>query len=145
MSSTDQIYHRAAKRRGDKFDRSMTRGKLLGNNALLFIFISILIINQLISFFVKKMKTRNSHGLLQLGREALAYCQFASALISGNKALFVSVDLIGEKNQVILEFPISLNCSKPRHAFPFNRLYLVFSEKRHSKNRFCCLFSGSLG
>ena len=49
------------------------------------------------------MKTRNSHGLLQLGREALAYCQCASALISGNKALFVSVDLIGEKNQVILE------------------------------------------
>ena len=49
------------------------------------------------------MKTRNSHGLLQLGREALAYYQCASALISGNKALFVSVDLIGEKNQVILE------------------------------------------
>ena len=72
--STDQIYHRAAKRRGDKFDRSMTRGKLLGNNALLssrlgdkfdrsmtrgkllgnnallFIFISILIMTQLISF-----------------------------------------------------------------------------------------------
>ena len=54
------------------------------------------------------MKTRNSHGLLQLhvGREALAYCQCASALISGNKALFVSVDLIGEKNQVILEFDL---------------------------------------
>ena len=52
------------------------------------------------------MKTRNSHGLLQLGREALAYCQCASALISGNKALFVSVDLIGEKNQVILELII---------------------------------------
>ena len=50
------------------------------------------------------MKTRNSHGLLQLGREALAYCQCASALISGNKALLVSVDLIGEKNQVILEY-----------------------------------------
>ena len=51
------------------------------------------------------MKTRNSHGLLQLiGREALAYCQCASALISGNKALFVSVDLIGEKNQIILEY-----------------------------------------
>ena len=49
------------------------------------------------------MKTRNSHGLLQLGREALAYCQCASALISENKALFVSVYLIGEKNQVILE------------------------------------------
>ena len=42
VSSTDQTYHRAAKRRGDKFDRSMTRGKLLGNNALLLIFISIL-------------------------------------------------------------------------------------------------------
>ena len=50
-SSTDQIYHRAAKRRGDKFDRSMARGKLLGNNALLFIFISILIMTQLITFF----------------------------------------------------------------------------------------------
>ena len=52
------------------------------------------------------MKTRNSYGLLQLGREALAHCQCASALISGNKALFESVDLIGEKNQVILEFAI---------------------------------------
>ena len=57
------------------------------------------------------MKTRNSHGLLQLhvGREALAYCQYASALISGNKALFVSVDLIGEKNQVILESGLKLD------------------------------------
>ena len=54
------------------------------------------------------MKTRNSHGLLQLGREALAYCQCASALISGNKALLVSVDLIGEKNQVILEYGLNL-------------------------------------
>ena len=53
------------------------------------------------------MKTRNTHGLLQLGREALAYCQCASALILGNKALFVSVDLIGEKNQVILELIIA--------------------------------------
>ena len=52
------------------------------------------------------MKTRNSHGLLQLGWEALAYCQCASALILGNKALLVSVDLIGEKNQVILEYMI---------------------------------------
>ena len=58
------------------------------------------------------MKTRNSHGLLQLGREALAYCQCASALISGNKALFVSNDLIGEKNQVILEFAfVNLLCN----------------------------------
>ena len=42
VSSTDQIYHRAASRLGDKFDRSMTLGKLLGNNAQLFISISIL-------------------------------------------------------------------------------------------------------
>ena len=53
------------------------------------------------------MKARNSHGLLQLhvGREALAYCQ---CLYRENKALFVSVDLIGEKNQVILEYYIIL-------------------------------------
>ena len=42
---------RESKRRGDKFDRSMTRGKLLGNNAQLFIFISMLKMTQLISFF----------------------------------------------------------------------------------------------
>ena len=38
--SREQIYHLAASRLGGKFDRSMTLGKLLGNNALLFIFIS---------------------------------------------------------------------------------------------------------
>ena len=58
---------------------------------------------QLISFLWK-----NENKILQLGREALAYCQCASALISGNKALLVSVDLIGEKNQVILEFTLWL-------------------------------------
>ena len=40
VSSTDQIYHLAASRLGDKFDWSMTLGKLLDNNAQLFIFIS---------------------------------------------------------------------------------------------------------
>ena len=49
------------------------------------------------------MKTRNSQGLLQLGREALAYCQY---IYRANNAMFVSVDLIGEKNQVILELTI---------------------------------------
>ena len=66
------------------------------------------------------MKTRNSHGLLQLGREALAYCQCASALISGNKALFVSVDLIGGKNQVILELQL-------KHFHTFHVLKLLVS------------------
>ena len=44
VTSTDQIYQRAAKRRGDKFDRSMTRGKLLDNDSQLFIFIFIFIL-----------------------------------------------------------------------------------------------------
>ena len=65
------------------------------------------------------MKTRNSHGLLQLGREALAYCQCASALISGNKALLVSVDLIGEKNQVILEYTIIIKSENIGENFIF--------------------------
>ena len=69
------------------------------------------------------MKTRNSHGLLQLGREALAYCQCASALISGNKALFVSVDLIGEKNQVILELRINTSLRINPQGL-HNRVYL---------------------
>ena len=106
VSSSDQIYHRAAKRRGDKFDRSMTRGKLLGNNALLLIFISILIMTQLISFLWKNENKKFTR-LTAVRTGGLAYCQCASALISGNKALFVSVDLIGEKNQVILEYEIS--------------------------------------
>ena len=38
MSSTGHIYHRAASRLGDKFDRSMTRGKLLDNKPTLFHF-----------------------------------------------------------------------------------------------------------
>ena len=47
VSSTFHINHRAAKRRGDKFNRSMTRGKLLDIDRQLFIFISILIMTQL--------------------------------------------------------------------------------------------------
>ena len=47
VSSTDHIYHRAAKRRGDKFYQSMTRGKLLDNDTQLSFFISILIMTQL--------------------------------------------------------------------------------------------------
>ena len=40
-----------ASRLGDKFDRSMTLGKLLGNNAPLFIFISILIMIKWSAYF----------------------------------------------------------------------------------------------
>ena len=46
LPSTDQLYQQDAKRRGNKFDRLMTRGKLLDNNAQLFIFISILMMTK---------------------------------------------------------------------------------------------------
>ena len=71
------------------------------------------------------MKTRNSHGLLQLhvGREALAHCQ---CLYQENKALFVSVDLIGEKNQVIFEYIIKV---RGKH-FNIGR-----ASKLHTANR----------
>ena len=96
VSSTGHIYHRAAKRRGDKFDRSMTRGKLLGNNAPIFIFISILIMTQLISFlhFLLTAVRTGRLGVLPI------------KIYRGNNAVFVSVELIGEKNQVILEYAI---------------------------------------
>ena len=76
------------------------------------------------------MKTRNSHGLLQLGWEALAYCQCASALISGNKALLVSVDLIGEKNQVILEYKVIAD-------YVMNTVYTTMLIDNYSK---CMVF-----
>ena len=41
VSSTDQIYHLAASRLGDKYDQSMTLSKLLDNNTQFFIFISL--------------------------------------------------------------------------------------------------------
>ena len=80
-------------RLGDKFDRSMTRGKLLGSNAQLFIFISILIMPQLISFihFLLTAVRTGRLGLLPI------------RIYRGNNAVFMSVDLIGEKNRVILE------------------------------------------
>ena len=91
VSSTDKIYHQATKRRGDKFDRLMTLGKLLGNNAQ--IFISILIMTQLISllhFLLSAVRT-GMLGLLPI------------SIYQRNNAVFVSVDFIVEKNQVILE------------------------------------------
>ena len=74
------------------------------------------------------MKTRNSHGLLQLhlGREALSYCQ---CLYRENKALFMSVDLIGEKNQVILEFPISYS-STPSSIYIIIKFIGIFQFVR---------------
>ena len=83
--------HLSPSRVGDKCDRSMTLGKLLGNNAPLFIFISILIMTQLISFlhFLLTAVRTGRLGVLPI------------KIYRGNNAVFVSVDLIGEKNQVI--------------------------------------------
>ena len=86
----------AASRLGDKFDRSMTLGKYLGNNAQLFICISILIMTQLVSFL---------HSLLTAARTGRLGV-LPIRIYRGNNAVFVSVDLIGEKNQVILEYTL---------------------------------------
>ena len=70
MSSTGHIYHRAAKRRGDKFDRLMTRGKLLDNDTQLFIYISILIMTQLHQRHPKKQTTEPILGTALLGKKS---------------------------------------------------------------------------
>ena len=59
VSSTGHIYHRAAKRRGDKFDRSM---------AQLFIFISILIMTNFTQG-TQKQKTEPILGTALLGKK----------------------------------------------------------------------------
>ena len=80
----------------------MTRGKLLGNNATLFIFISILIMTQLISFlhFLLTAVRTGRLGVLSI------------KINRGNNAVFGSVDLIGEKNQVILEWGIIVDYTR---------------------------------
>ena len=80
VSSTGHIYHRAA-----KFDRLMTRGKLLDNDIQLFIFISILIMTQLHPKGPRKQTTEPILGTALLGKKTsynrlngkrgLAYCQ----------------------------------------------------------------------
>ena len=79
----------------------MTRGKLLGNNAPLFIFISILIMTQLISFlhFLLTAVRTGRLGVLPI------------KIYRGNNAVFLSVDLIEENNQVILEFVLLPLCN----------------------------------
>ena len=77
---TDQIYHQAAKRRVDKFDRSMAPGQLLDNNTTLFI--SILMMTQGTQKTDDRTDSRNadsrngdSWNQLQLVEwEGVAYC-----------------------------------------------------------------------
>ena len=112
---------------------------LLGNNAPLFIFISILIMTQLISFLWKNENKKFTR-LTAVRTEALAYCQCASALISRNKALLVSVDLIGEKNQVILDYDIYIGQiaerrTSPVFAFRSGEWSVVFCTLKANMNR----------
>ena len=94
---------------------------------------------QLISFLWKN-ETRNSHGLLQLhvGREALAYCQ---CLYRENKALFASVDLIGEKNQVILECHIKHTFKDTFEWDEQGRFYFQIALVTVSQEPQCARFS----
>ena len=105
MSSTDQIYYRVAKQRGDKFDWSMTRGKLLNDNTTLFIFYFYfnddprdLENRQQNRFSERRFSEQTSYNQLN-GKAWLT----AVVLLSANNTAIVSADLIGEKNQVILE------------------------------------------
>ena len=82
VSSTDHIYHRAAKLRGDKFDRSMATTELILGTPILGMAIQV------------TTATAVSH--------AFPWCVRLSSNIPG----FVSVDLIGENNQDILEYII---------------------------------------
>ena len=56
-----------------------------------------------------------------MGKRGLAYCQ-----LSGNNAEYVYVDLIGEKNQVILDnVAISIHEIKVAGISPFNHLKCI--------------------
>ena len=106
LSSTDHIYDRAAKRRGDKFDRSMTRGKLLDNNPTLFIFFYS---NDGPRDYKTDDRTDSRNADDSRNKQVTTATAVSHAFplcvwLSSNVPGFVSVDLIGENNQVILEF-----------------------------------------
>ena len=81
----------------------MTRGKLLDNDTQLFIFISILIMTQLHPKGPRKQTTEPIFGTALLGKNPVTTGWMGKRDLSENNAQFVSADLIGEKNQVILE------------------------------------------
>ena len=96
VSSTDQMYQWAAKRRGDKFDRSMTQGKLLDNDTQLFIFISILIMTPTSPKGPRKQTTEPILGPAFLEKKKpvpTGWMEKRGLLLSANNAQFVtSVD-----------------------------------------------------
>ena len=93
----------------------MTRGKLLGNNAPLFLSISILIMRQL---HPRDPENRQENWFSEpqfSGKTVTTGWMGKRGFISANNALFVAVDLIWEKNQVLLEF--NINLLKKRHLY----------------------------
>ena len=107
MSSTDHIYHRATKRRGDKFDWSMTRGKLLDNNQH-FSFFYFYSNNDPMDKTDDRTDSRNadSRNKLPVEWEGVAYCSCVGISDNIPNSRFVYVDLIGKKIQVIQELHI---------------------------------------
>ena len=106
VSSTDQSYDRAAKQKGDKFDRSMTRDKLLDNNTTLFNFYFYSNDDQ--SDQENRRQNRFSERrfsekkLQTVEWESVAYCSSTEhyRLIMSSSCPLI---LMGEKTQVILE------------------------------------------
>ena len=85
----------------------MTRGKLLDNDTQLFTFISILKMTELHPRDPEN-RQQNRFSERRFSKKQLQPVEWesvawltASKDLSGNNAEFVSVDLIGEKNQVI--------------------------------------------
>ena len=118
MSSTD-LYHRATKQRGVKFNQSMTRGKLLDNNTTLFIFYFYSNDDprdpenrRQNQFSERRFSEQTSYNRLN-GKVWLT----AVLRLSANILTLVSVDLIGEKNKVILEFTIILQTNWVIHTY----------------------------
>ena len=92
----------------DKFDRLTTRGKFIDNNTQLFIFISILIMTQLHPRDPEnRQQNQFSERRFSEKKKPVTTGRMRKRGLSAYNAQFVSVDLIGEKNQVILEFCIN--------------------------------------
>ena len=117
---------------GDKFDRSMTLGKLLDNDTQIFIFISVLIMTQ---HHPRDPENRQQNRFLERRfwkKTPVTTGWMGNWALSVNNAQFVSVDLIGEKNQVKLNiiFLYFCLCGNYFNSFSTTRdctgHYLVF-------------------
>ena len=97
---------------GDKFDRSMTLGKLLGNNAQLFIFISILIMTQLISFDGKDLSGKQCRVRVRWGETESSHIRKVN--IAGSPVRYPqelsNCTFVADGNSLLLLNPICTWC-----------------------------------